>query len=251
MAVSNTKNTTDNNKIPYFYPQHKTPTMKNHFYLFLALIFLNACEKDEEKSMYHFIQLNQNEIRLMSSERLLIETLKPADLSFICNNNFVAQINIDGWVYATRLGKANIKVTNGYLEDRIKLIVTARSDLYTEPIKDFSLTKSDIKAIDGEPYNETETSLSYQLENPKSPLKTYVFNTDNKLFSSSVLVQKAESDERSIFLEERYKYHGGFDYYSDALIIEESTILVAVDDFDEKYDQVTYYPILFLNTPNF
>ncbi len=52
------------------------------------------------------------------------------------------------------------------------------------------------------------------------------------------------------FLEERYKYHDGFNYYSDALIIEESTMLVAVDDFDEEYEEVTYYPIIFLNTPN-
>lgn len=225
--------------------------MRKPFYMLFALILLTACNKEEEVVKYHFIQLNQNEVNLKSAERFLIETPQPEDLSFICSNSFVASINSEGLLYAKRIGTAYIRVTNGYLEDRIKLIVTARSDLYIEPINDFSLTKSAIKAIEGEPYNETETSLSYQLENPKSPQKTYVFDADNRLFSSSVLVQKAKSDESSIFLEERYKYHGGFEYYSDALIIEESTILVAVDDFDEEYDQVTYYPILFLNTPNF
>ncbi|MCK9451853.1 MAG: hypothetical protein M0Q90_09195 [Bacteroidales bacterium] len=224
--------------------------MKNPFYILIVLILLAACDKAEEAIKYHFIQLNQTEVNLKSAESFLIETPRPEDLSFTCSNSFVASINNEGLVYTKRIGTAHIRVTNGYLDDEIRIIVTAHSNLYTEPIKDFSLTKSDIKAIEGEPFNETENSLSYQLDNPKSPLKTYVFDTDNKLFSPSVLVQKAERDERTVFLEERYKYHDGFNYYSDALIIEESTILVAVDNFDEEYDQVIYYPILFLNTPN-
>lgn len=223
--------------------------MKNGFYLLFALILLTACYKEEEAIKYHFIQLNQNEISLMSSERLLIETLTPEDLSFSCSNSFVANINSEGLLYATRLGTAFIRVTNGYLEDEIKLIVTPRSELYAEPIKNFSLTKSEIKAIEGEPFNETETSLSYQVDNPNSPIKTYVFDAENKLYSSSVLVRRTESDELTIFLDERYRYHTGFEYYSDALIIEESTILVAIDDFEGEFVQVIYYPIIFLNTP--
>lgn len=223
--------------------------MKSGFYFFFALILLAACDKEEEAIKYHFIQLNQNEISLISSERLLIETLTPEDLSFSCSNSFVATINSEGLVYAARLGTAFIRVTNGYLEDEIKLIVTPRSELYAEPAKDFSLSKSEVKAIEGEPFRETKTSLSYQVDNPKSPLKTYVFDDEKKLYSSSVLVQKAESEELTVFLDERYRYHTGFEYYSDALIIEESTLLVAVDDFDGEFFQVTYYPIIFLNTP--
>jgi len=224
--------------------------MNKLFYLFFALILLTACDKEEEAIKYHFIQLKQKEISLVSSERLLIETLTLEDLFFSCSNSFVAHINSDGWVHADRLGTAIIRVTNGYVEDEIKLIVTPRSELYAEPIKDFRLTKSKIKTIEGQPFKETETSLSYQVDNPKSPQKTYVFDAENKLYSSSVLVQKAESEELTVFLEERYRYHTGFEYYSDALIIEKSTVLVAIDDFDGEYAQVTYYPIIFLNTPN-
>ncbi len=114
-------------------------------------------------------------MNLKSSDRFLIETLTPEDLIFSCSNSFVANINSEGLLYAKRIGTAIISISNVYLEDRIKLIVTASSDLYAEPIKDFSLTKSELKAIEGEPFNETETNLSYQLDNPKSPLKTYVF----------------------------------------------------------------------------
>lgn len=223
--------------------------MKNGFYLFFALILLAACDKADEAIKFHFIQPNQNEISLMSSERLLIETLTPEDLSFSCSNSFVATINSEGLVYAARLGTAFIRVTNGYLQDEIKLTVTPRPELYAEPVKDFSLSKSKVKAIEGVPFSETETSLSYQVENPKSPMKTYVFDDKNKLYSSSVLVQKTENEELTIFLDERYRYHTGFEYYSDALIIEESTLLVAVNDFDGEFFQVTYYPIIHLNTP--
>jgi hypothetical protein len=212
------------------------------FFISIALIMLTSCKKDEDKVVE--VQLFQNHVDLKSSDSFQIQTVVPdATLVFSSNNEFVATVNPSGLVTASRIGEANIEVSNDQSKAILSVTVTPQSTLYDEPICDWSLVKSKVIEMEGDPDSETIEGIGYLVDNPSSPMKIYLFNELNKLVASSVLVDRSKGEELNTFINERYKRYTellGL-YYIDALTLDASTNVVYIEEFDEQYNMVVYY----------
>lgn len=210
-------------------------------FLSITLIMLTSCKKDEDKIVE--VQLFQNHVDLKSSNSFQIQTVVPdTNLVFSSNNEFVATVNPSGLVTAIRIGEANIEVANDQSKAILSVTVTPQSTLYDEPICDWTLNRSQVIEKEGEPFHQLETSIGYMVDNNASPMKVYVFDDQDKLIGSSVIVSKLFSSELDIFLLERYKrfYELPGRYYIDALTFETANKVVYIEDYDEDYKILVY-----------
>lgn len=156
-----------------------------------------SCSENEKESM----GLTPKKVDLKVGEKIKLEY--DGTCTWVPDNEFIASVSNTGMVTANHVGSTFIKAN----EDICEVKVSPVFNLYEEPCVDWNKSKSEIKKMYGTPDQEDNSSLSYNTTNTKAPAIIYLFN-NNKLSSSTVMVDSSYLNDLIAFLGERYEYAG-------------------------------------------
>ncbi|MBB4624153.1 Ig-like domain-containing protein [Parabacteroides faecis] len=166
--------------------------------LITAFVFmLPSCSEDEKES----IGLTPKNVVLKAGDTIKLEY--GATCTWTSDNDFIASVSNNGMVTANHVGNTFIKANDDLCEVKVSPVY----DLYKEPCIDWNKTKSEIINMYGTPDLEDYNSISYNTTNTKAPAVVYFFN-NNKLSSSTVMVDSSYLSDLTAFLSERYEYAG-------------------------------------------
>lgn len=91
--------------------------------------------------------------------------------SWSSKNDFVAQIGTDGVVTAKHVGKCTVMFSNFRQTLRCEVTVFPNTTLYSEPIQQWGMRKSQLISIEGHDYKESDNSIGYMTDNSSAPMK--------------------------------------------------------------------------------
>ncbi|MEG1635735.1 MAG: hypothetical protein RR388_08915 [Rikenellaceae bacterium] len=178
--------------------------MKTKNFTLAALLLvatLSSCSKDEDQS----IQVgNQSPVVLNYKQTANIDAVSTQPISYNSENEFHAKVSSSGEITAQHVGEAKINLTNGSDSKSIQVVVEPKFNLYKTPSIEWGATKSQIKAQYGKPDNETANGVGYSNYSSSAPIVMFVFNSNDRLISSAVVVKTVYASTLADFLIERY-----------------------------------------------
>lgn len=217
--------------------------MKKVLFLLVVVAAFVACSKDDDSN----IKLNKTEIELLSDQIFTIEAESDGVLTFQSDNEYVATVSNVGVISAKRVGSAKITVSDGKHDGQVTVQVNPKHELYPQPILDFGMSRRDVIAKLGTPIAETSDAIGYSDYSVKAPRVMYLFDDNDKLEATVVMVKTAYSSELGAFMAERYaavSYDD--DTYSvlmaNGLNKDTITMLIGAKVYDTSYWMVTYFP---------
>lgn len=172
--------------------------MKKILFLSLITLMVVGCGNDDEANL----TLDASKISLYADDTEKI--IASENVTWESDNEFVATVANNGIVTGEHIGKAIIIATSANGEAKCEVEVKAKYNTFTEPILDFSASKSTIKSKEKrELQREDETSLTYKPD--KSPVQSVIYLFENgKMKTAGVFVNLSSSRETTNFLLERY-----------------------------------------------
>lgn len=218
--------------------------MKKLFALLLCVTFAFAsCGSDDDDT----ITLKDREVTLKSGDTYQITAESSNSISYTCDNEYYATVSSSGLVTAKRVGETEIKLSDGSSNVNLRVIVNPKSNLYPEPNVEFGISKTDLIRKIGAPTSETTGAIGYSDYSPNAPIAMYMFDTNDRLTSSMVLVKTAYSSELGSFLSERYVYgtkiNEEYTYILiNALKLDDATMMVGAGLYNTQYWMTSYMP---------
>ncbi|PXV68997.1 Ig-like protein group 2 [Dysgonomonas alginatilytica] len=217
--------------------------MKKSILLFLAFpLFLVSCGSDDDNNS---ITLKESEKSLNNTQTYQIEATSDTKLSYLSENEYIAKVSESGLVTAGKVGEANILVSDASSSKKVKITVTPKSTLYPEPNIEFGISKSDLIKKLGKPDTDTSDGIAYSNYSTNAPIALYIFDTNNKLKSSAVMVKTSFGVELEKFLTERYVLANestDMAVFINALAIKKATMLIGVQVYESTYYMTLYTP---------
>lgn len=172
--------------------------------------------------------------------------------SWSSKNDFVAQIGTDGVVTAKHVGKCTVMFSNFRQTLRCEVTVFPNTTLYSEPIQQWGMRKSQLISIEGHDYKESDNSIGYMTDNSSAPMKIYAFE-DDRLFASGVVVKISSSERLADHLLERYQpvaLEGTRSLFIDSYSLDEAETVVYMEVYSLEYWAVMYMDIDYFNSMN-
>ncbi|MBD9177607.1 MAG: hypothetical protein EGP82_00240 [Odoribacter splanchnicus] len=218
--------------------------MKKVLFLLVMVAAFVACSKDDDG-----LDVGNDEITLQSDGTYTITAKTDNPLVYTSNNEYVAKVTNDGIIKAQRIGEANIEVSDGSSSANILVKVTPKYNTYPAPFLEFGTSKSDIIAKYGTPDSETTNGIGYTNYSTKAPMLMFLFDSNNKLSATSVLVKTSYSSELGSFLAERYAPFTYSDesytiFFVNGLTKNSITMAVGASVYNLNYWLVTYFPYI-------
>ncbi len=177
--------------------------MKTKKLTIAALLFVavfSSCSKDDQT-----IQVtNQSPIVLNYKQTASINAVSTQPISYVSENEFHAKVSNAGVVTAQRVGETKIKLSSGSASKSIQIVVEPKFNLYKTPSIEWGKTRSQIIAQYGKPDNETADAIGYSSYSSSAPVAMFLFDSNDRLQSSAVMVKTAYSSTLGDFLVERY-----------------------------------------------
>lgn len=219
----------------------KTKLFLVAFTLMQVFVFASCSSSDDDDST---IVTSSKELSL-SHEQTSQITCSASNVTYESENKFVATVSTSGLVTANCIGQTYIKV-NG--KRAVKVTVNPVNTYFVEPLYDFNLTKANVKSKLGTPYNETDNGLAYRSTSSRINAYAYLFDENNKLKASSMMVKSTYLSSLMDFISERYL---PLDYDEDTSTAycvngsskETITMAVSVQVYNSSNIQVKYYPV--------
>ena len=194
--------------------------------LIVAVVF--GCSKDDPKK----IKINTKNIEILAGTSQQIDFSTDYDVTFLSSDGFHADVDDEGLVTGIKVGEAEIVIECEGEAHRIPVETRGQYNLYTEPLHDWSLTKSDIIDEYGTPDTENEDGIGYENKLGAEGL-IYLFNTDNSIKNVAVLINGNLGEGLADFIDERYHY-----------ITNTDDALVFIDSFDSgKAENIIYISV--------
>lgn len=214
--------------------------------LAVLVLVLTSCSKDDDGSK---ITLDENIVELYSNQEYNINATSDIPLAYESNNEYVAIID-NGKIIGKRIGEATIKVSNGKNTENINVTVKAKYNTYPDPFLGFGTPKNEIIAKFGTPKAESDNSIGYDNFSNKAPVIMFLFDKNNKLEATGVMVKTSYSSELGDFLAERYAFASYLpESYTIAMAngLDEKSITMGVGAkvYNLSYWLVTYFPFSF------
>lgn len=210
--------------------------------LFALVVFplvFNSCTKEEDE----LITTLTLEKTLYFGDEYQIEATSSKPITYSSEDKYHASVSTSGLVTARFVGETNIVMTNGKDTKKIRILIKAVSNLYPNPNLEFGITKSALIAKLGTPTTVGTSGISYSNFSSAAPIVMYVFDENNKLESSSVLVNTLYSSSLGTYLAERY-YPVDVEnlIFANAIEYSKITMLVGADLYNTTYWLVLYMP---------
>ncbi|MGM1055440.1 MAG: hypothetical protein ACQEWG_06100 [Bacteroidota bacterium] len=217
--------------------------MKNTVLLFgIAFsLLIVSCSKDDEVDK--LITLESSVKTLYFGDEYQIEATSNTPLLYSSDDEYHASVSELGLVTARFIGETNIVLSNGNDTKKVSITVKAQSNLYPDPNLEFGTSKSALLAKYGTPDVETETVILYDNYSNAAEAVMYLFDDNNNLKSSAVMVKTAYSSNLGTFLVERYLTVDRDNLiFVNALEPENATMLIGADLYNLSYWLVVYVP---------
>lgn len=216
--------------------------MKKVLFLLLMVAAFVACSDDDEG-----IKLDKTKIELLSDGTYPINAVSDNILTYKSENEYVATVSNTGIISAARIGDAKIVVSDGKNEASLTVKVNPKYNTYPDPFIEFGTSKSDIIAKFGTPKTESDNGVGYDNFSNKAPLIMFLFDNNNKLEATGVMVKTSYSSELGSFLGERYAFAGYLQgSYTIAMAngLDEKSVTMGVGAkvYNLSYWLVTYFP---------
>lgn len=180
--------------------------MKQIFPL-LIIIFAACLFSCTEKDISLTLDTNSVNMEFKNYYQLIANV---TEAKYYSEDEYHATVDENGLITANRIGNTNIVVSSSKGSAKVKVIVRPCYNLYPEPCRDWTKTKSQIISQYGTPSSETSSGISYLTDSKIYPLIIYEFDQNNILKESSVTVNESYASTLAKFLEERYAYSGIF-----------------------------------------
>lgn len=220
--------------------------MKNFLFLFTCTLFLlNSCSSDDDNK--NGISLSETSTTLKSTKTYQIKATSDTKITYAVENEYHAKVSESGLITAGKIGDTDIILTNGDDTKHFKVTVEPESKLFPEPNLEFGISKSDLIKKLGTPDVTTDNGIGYSNYSTNAPAALYLFDSNNKLNGSSVMVKTAYSKELGTFLGERYVYATSVEedytlFFVNALSLEKTTMAIGASLYNTQYWMVFYYP---------
>jgi len=226
--------------------------MKKYLCLFLFFFLLASCSKDDDKSIsVDTTTVELNALVIGSNNTHSIVVTGSNDVTYSSENSAVATVSNTGLISAITCGETYIDVESDESSAKIKVTVVPVYSTYSEPILNFTSTKSEVINQAGSKYTETTSTtgsaILYSNYSTKAPFAMYMFNSSNKLIASVILVKIAYISELAKFLAERYVVidTNGTDYIAlmvNGVSTTTDTMGVGLISYNSSYYEVMYFP---------
>lgn len=127
-----------------------------------------------------------------------------SSVQFESHNPYIATVNSAGIITAVTIGQTTIMAyCNGKVASMI-VDVKPMYNTYREPCTDFTFIKNDVIQKFGEPSSEIDGGILYMYNATKHFADIYLFDSKDRMYASSALINKAYYEETVKFLSERY-----------------------------------------------
>lgn len=211
----------------------------------LPLVF-NGCSKDAEPDEEpDVISLKVSEKTLCYEDEYQIEATSKAEIDYMVENEYHADVSATGVVTAWYVGETNVILSNGEDTKVFKVIVKPRSNLYPEPDVQFGSSRSSLKTKFGVPDVDTESGMSYTGYSSAAPILMLLFDSSNKLTGYAVMVRSAHTSALADFLFERYLLVTESEdtyFFINGLDPGTAPMLIGLDLYNVQYWRVLYMP---------
>ena len=175
--------------------------------------------------------------------------------SLSSDNDFVATIEEGGVVVAKHAGECKINFINHRHEliRKCKVIVSPNTTLYSEPIRQWGMSKFALISIEGDNYRDPDNNtIGYVMDSSTVPLKIYAFEGD-KLIASGVAVNIFSSGLLAEHLLDRYQpvvAEGDSYLFIDSYSMERAKTIVYMEMYSTEYWAVMYMDINYFESMN-
>lgn len=216
-------------------------------FVLLCTTVLSSCKKDEDQT----IQVSTKSPVVLNYEQTAnIDAVSTQPISYNSENEFHAKVSSTGVITARRVGETQINLTNGSDLKSIQVVVEPKFNLYKTPSTEWGTTKSQIKAQYGKPDSETANGVGYSNYSSTAPIVAFIFNSNDRLISSAVMVKTTYASTLADFLIERYlpidvnttEYTAAF---VNGLSVEKITTIVGFSVYNLNYLMVVYIDALY------
>lgn len=167
----------------------------------LLVAILSSCSKDENQT----IQVTTKSPMVLNYKQTAnIDAVSTQPISYNPENEFHAKVSNTGVITAQHVGETRVNLTNGSDSKSIQVVVEPKFNLYKTPCIEWGMTRSQIKTQYGKPDTETASGIGYTTTSSSAPIMLYLFDSNDKLTSSAVMVKTAYASTLVDFLVERY-----------------------------------------------
>lgn len=223
--------------------------MRKTILLFCAVLLLCSCTPHEspviEDDQGSGIILNTTVINLSVGNTWQIDASSETAITYQSGDPFIARVSVTGLVAANHVGSTSVRLDNGNEIKDITVHVNPVYNLYPDPVLDFGITRTALVQKLGAPYKETDAGISYYNYSTAAPYVIYLFDENNRLEFTAVIVKTEYTTPLASHLDERYLYYGtdgDYYYFINAMTMDEASmgIVLSLDNVD--FWQVMYLP---------
>lgn len=218
--------------------------MKKLLCLLFVVTLFTACSSDDNNN--DDINLKTSDVTLYYNDEAQIEAKSDYKITYSSENEYYASVDDKGLIKAGRVGETMITLTNGKVSKSLKVAVKAKDDrFYTEPNIQFGISRNDLINKLGTPDFATENGIAYDNHSTNVPQVGYIFDSNNKLQASYVLVSTSQSSRLGAFLDERYFPIGSEDYniyFINSLLTQTPTMGIGTTLYYLEHWMVVYVP---------
>lgn len=209
-----------------------------------SLPFFFACSKDSEPEPP--VSLPLASVSLHPGDTYLIEPQHGAgSYTFLSNNTYTVTVSDSGLVKAGKVGEALIEVSAEIGSAELTVTVNPRHNLYNEPVHHFNMTQSQVFNDLGLPDNSSGNLVAYNSSAPAVDFYGYLFDDNDMVSASYVMIYTSFSSRLSEFLAERYltlTMDDEFIYMLNGNTDHPPTLMIAVGVYDIMHYIVMYLP---------
>ena len=207
----------------------------------LGIMLLQSCSKDGDD----ITLTSPAEVTLKLGETHQIVAMSSTPITYTSENQYHSIVSNDGLVTAGFVGSTKIKVNSSGISKDIKIIVKPEYTLYETPSIEWGKPKSEIIAKYGTPDKTSDTSIGYTDYSNSAKMLMFLFDEQNKLKASSVMVKTSYSSDLGAFLAERYLFISNVEdilLLINDLTASKATTIIGAELYSTSYWQVLYMP---------
>ena len=207
--------------------------MKKIFFAIISIILFVGCSKDEN---------NQNSLNIPSNVSVKVDSSVNLGSvqSWVSSNTFVAEVTNEGVITGKHVGNCTVNCSGA----SCSVTVTANNTLYTEPIMDWGISRSELISRKGQPDRESGNTLFYETGNSAAPYEMYIVK-NGVLESSAMMVMSSYTSCMTNHITDRYYpvyYDDDYHYFANAYTLSDASIVVVAG----LSDNAQYWLVMYM-----
>lgn len=187
--------------------------------------------------------MSSTELTLKFGEEHKINATSTSPIIYQSSDEYHATVSNSGLIDARFVGDANISLSNADDSKSIKVTIEPQYNLYKTPSLNWGTLRSEIITQYGVPESSTADVILYDDYSNSAPILMFLFDDQDRLISSSVMVKSRYSSDLGSFLAERYPLISSDDaiLLMDALEFDDATTIISADLYNLSYWMVMYF----------